>query len=300
MAAGDIACYGPCLEPGEGHRVDIPGGVNVRDLGGYETPDGTTVCGHFLRSGNNDSLGQRGMAVYDLLGVRTVIDLRGRREVWANPDPYAHRRGIRYLNVPLYSRDLSDPALRPDDVREFSYGLTAGYLLMLSNKPRIREIFSFIAEAPEDTCVLFHCAAGMDRTGVVALLLLGLAGVDRNHIIADYCYSFAPQAEVDAFVFAKKHGVDEAELHVRATPLRLCCAFARTLRRGIRLLARATGNTRIHADDRDRSEELEMRAGIIATCYDRVIAGYESVEAYLLSCGLAPRELARIRVLLLG
>lgn len=300
MAAGDIACYGPCLEPGEGHRVDIPGGVNVRDLGGYQTPDGETACGRFLRSGNNDSLGPRGMAAYDQLGVRTVIDLRGRHEVRADPDPLACRPGVRYLHAALYSRDLSDPVLRPDDVREFSYGLTAGYLLMLSNKPRIREIFSCIAAAPADSCVLFHCAAGMDRTGIVALLLLGLAGVDRDHIIADYCYSFAPQAEVDAFVFAKKHGVDEAELHVRATPLRLCCAFARTLRRGIRLLGRATGNTRIHADDRDRSEELEMRAGIIATCYDRVIAGYESVEAYLLSCGLAPRELARIRVLLLG
>ena len=300
MAVEGIAYGEAPLEAGEGHRVAIPGGVNVRDLGGYETPDGPTRWWRFLRSGNNDNLGPRGMAAYDFIGVRTVIDLRGRREVRANPDPFAHREGVRYLHSILYSRDLSDPALRPDDVQEFSYGLTAGYLLMLSNKPRIREILSFIAEAPEDTCVLFHCAAGMDRTGVVALLLLGLAGVDRNHIIADYCYSFAPQAEVDAYVFGGGRSVGVAKTNARVPVVCLFHALGRMLRRGIRLLGRAAGNTRIHADDRDRSEELEKRAGIIATCYDRIISGYGSFEAYLLSCGLTLDQLACVRVRLLG
>jgi protein-tyrosine phosphatase len=34
--------------------------------------------------------------------------------------------------------------------------------------------------------VLFHCAAGKDRTGVAAALLLELAGVDDETIIEDY------------------------------------------------------------------------------------------------------------------
>lgn len=33
---------------------------------------------------------------------------------------------------------------------------------------------------------VFHCAAGKDRTGVIAMFLLGIAGVAREDIIADY------------------------------------------------------------------------------------------------------------------
>jgi protein-tyrosine phosphatase len=37
--------------------------------------------------------------------------------------------------------------------------------------------------------VLFHCAAGKDRTGLAAALLLDLAGVAEDEIIADYVLS---------------------------------------------------------------------------------------------------------------
>jgi protein-tyrosine phosphatase len=37
--------------------------------------------------------------------------------------------------------------------------------------------------------VLVHCAAGWDRTGLVTLLLLALAGVHPEDIIADYALS---------------------------------------------------------------------------------------------------------------
>jgi hypothetical protein len=40
--------------------------------------------------------------------------------------------------------------------------------------------------------VLFHCAAGRDRTGLVALLLLSLAGVEADAIADDYALS-APE-----------------------------------------------------------------------------------------------------------
>jgi protein-tyrosine phosphatase len=34
--------------------------------------------------------------------------------------------------------------------------------------------------------VLFHCTAGKDRTGIVAALLLGMAGVEAGLIVEDY------------------------------------------------------------------------------------------------------------------
>jgi protein tyrosine/serine phosphatase len=40
-------------------------------------------------------------------------------------------------------------------------------------------------EAP----VVFHCAAGKDRTGVISSLLLSLLGVPEETIVADYAFS---------------------------------------------------------------------------------------------------------------
>ena len=72
---------------------------------------------------------------------------------------------------------------------------------MLDNHEAVRRIFSAFAEAAPEECVLYHCAAGMDRTGITSLLLLGLCGVDRTSIVADYTYSFASREEVDAYIY---------------------------------------------------------------------------------------------------
>ncbi len=54
----------------------------------------------------------------------------------------------------------------------------------------------------------------MDRTGITAMLLLGLVGASKERIVADYCYSFGSEREVDRCVF---EGVttDRMELHIR-------------------------------------------------------------------------------------
>lgn len=45
-----------------------------------------------------------------------------------------------------------------------------------------------IALAPQGA-VLFHCHAGKDRTGMIAALLLALAGVPNSTIAEDYAFS---------------------------------------------------------------------------------------------------------------
>src|SRR5437868_14289436 len=52
----------------------------------------------------------------------------------------------------------------------------------------IAAILGSMAEAPPGG-ILFHCFAGKDRTGVIAALLLAVAGVDRDLIIQDYVLS---------------------------------------------------------------------------------------------------------------
>ena len=51
----------------------------------------------------------------------------------------------------------------------------------------IRDTLMTMAHA--DGAVLFNCATGKDRTGIISALLLGLAGVAECDILADYCVS---------------------------------------------------------------------------------------------------------------
>ena len=43
--------------------------------------------------------------------------------------------------------------------------------------------------------VLFHCRRGHDRTGIIALLLLALVGVNPDEIVDDYEMSFDPERD---------------------------------------------------------------------------------------------------------
>lgn len=67
-------------------------------------------------------------------------------------------------------------------------------------------IFSVLADQ-SDKGFLFHCAAGKDRTGVVAALLLNLLGAQDADIIANYevTYSFISSNADLAVAEAHKH-----------------------------------------------------------------------------------------------
>jgi protein-tyrosine phosphatase len=129
--------------------------------------------------------GRDAVAAY---GVTTVIDLRSPSELLASPNPFAGRAGPRFLNVPLV-----------DDATMVGLGEASGmferYLMMLERRPdALRAIFEAIAEA--DGGVVFHCFAGKDRTGLVAAILLSIAGVEDEAIGDDF-------AETDAQLAAK-------------------------------------------------------------------------------------------------
>lgn len=190
----------------EARNLAIPSGDNFRDLGGYDTPWGPTRYRRFVRSGTTAYLTDGDATRLEQYGVTRVVDLRSTYEDPRLTDRFSRRPDVEWLNVPLFDYDLSDPNLSGVPVPEGNY-LIDGYVTMLSNHHAIRQIFRFFAETPEGGGVLFHCAAGMDRTGMVAMLLLGLAEVPRSQIIADYLYSFGKVAEVDGIVFGGRQPV---------------------------------------------------------------------------------------------
>lgn len=160
---------------------------NVRDLGGYDTGSGvTTRWKSVVRAGNLSRLTAAGRDALIAYGIRTVIDLRDPREFAIDMNPF-HERGVwagqlSYVSEPLIS-DAEWEAIRDPAVQNRGYVVTLGL-----SKRNIGRVMSAIATAPLGGVVV-HCHAGKERTGVIAALLLALAGVTDETIAADYVES---------------------------------------------------------------------------------------------------------------
>ncbi|OUP10519.1 tyrosine-protein phosphatase [Collinsella sp. An2] len=162
---------------------------NVRDLGGYPYVDeaghtGRTACGVFLRSGALGRASRSDIAALWAYGLALVIDVRSNFELRIWPDPFADGGvpGVVYEHIPMMDQLNSNgfQGLLPENMFNV-------YRDLLDGDP---DDFRVLLEAADQYgaggCTLFHCRAGKDRTGVIAMLLLGLAGVDDEHIVADY------------------------------------------------------------------------------------------------------------------
>jgi protein-tyrosine phosphatase len=157
------------------------GCVNVRDLGGL----GQIKPGAVVRMEAPTRLTESGWAAAWQHGVRTVVDLRDAGE--GEPDRVPRPPGITAVHVPL------DPVGTPFYEHWKSIDNTASPLYfpaMLAEQPQplITAVRAIATAAPG--CVVFHCAGGKDRTGLLALVLLAFAGATSEEIIADYLLSY--------------------------------------------------------------------------------------------------------------
>jgi protein-tyrosine phosphatase len=161
---------------------------NFRDLGGYTTTDGHQVrAGRLYRT---DSLGKLTEATPDWsrflsLGIRTVIDLRYPWEI-ENRGRIPDHPSFAYHNLSIEHRPYNQATLT-SDVDPGPY-LSERYLEVAQDGTKeIRIALELVAKAAEsDTPLVFHCASGKDRTGLLAALILGLLGVPDETIIEDF------------------------------------------------------------------------------------------------------------------
>jgi len=169
------------------------GCLNVRDLGGHPTGDGgETNYRAVVRADSIRQLTEAGWQAAVDYGVRTVIDLRGDHE--REDDPPAELP-VDVLRVPFMEADerewkeieteIEEAAAAPD-VADATRDV---YLIFLEHfKQNVAAGIRAVARAPEGGVVV-HCVGGKDRTGLLTAFLLHLAGVDPEHIAADYALS---------------------------------------------------------------------------------------------------------------
>lgn len=175
----------PLADPLPRH-LSLAGAYNIRDLGGYPTGDGrATAWRRFLRADSPHRLDGHEVGTLRDQGVATVIDLRTRKELDDNPNPFARLSGVEFVNLPLFD-DLAPAAMARTRVTDSGNPLFDFYIAALTGRQGvIREVLSVMAGA-ERGAVMFHCTAGKDRTGLIAALLLSVAGVGRDLVLEDY------------------------------------------------------------------------------------------------------------------
>ena len=163
------------------------GYVNFRDLGGHPTPEGRIRTGLVYRSDSLAHVSESDVAhLVDDRGVTMVIDLRREHEVEATPLDALADAGVEVVHV-----SLIDPAVPPLQTRDIEGTLAERYVSILdSSGDQFASVVRMIAD-PGNHPVVFQCAAGQDRTGLVAAIVLGLLDVDDDTITADYAASAA-------------------------------------------------------------------------------------------------------------
>ena len=178
---------------------------NARELGGYKTIDGKTVRrGVLLRSAALTDLSQEDMdRLLHQYHLSAVIDLRAAYELAEEPEPVLD--GIAQYNFKIMDEQmmagraasisdiLMDPNANPIKrmMAIFEAGVISDqmyveFLQGETGKEGFREFFRVLLETPEGSAVLWHCTNGKDRTGVAAMLLLGVLNVDEETIMADF------------------------------------------------------------------------------------------------------------------
>ena len=173
-------------------HVDLDGPSNLRDLGGLPvTGGGSTRFGLVYRADRLCTLSEADLRRLESAGIRHVFDLRSETEATDFPDRLP--AGAAYVRLPMTSDETFQARTiyeRIVDGHIKSYGeaeMVAGYVRILQNfGPSFARIVGQVARSEP---VVIHCTAGKDRTGVAAMLLLDLAGVAAEHVVADYALS---------------------------------------------------------------------------------------------------------------
>lgn len=179
---------------------------NFRDLGGYRGHAGRSLrWGRLYRS---DSLGKLAGADVDrfrALRVRTVIDLRYPWEIEA-AGRIPHHDGLAWHNLSIEHRPYDQAEIDPDvDPWRF---LADRYAEVASDGVReLRQALEIIAA--DSGPLVFHCASGKDRTGLLAALVLSLLDVSEDDIAADFALT---EAATDRLVAAWKAAHPERAL----------------------------------------------------------------------------------------
>ncbi len=237
---------------------------NFRDFGGY----GAVPFGRLYRSAHQGRATQADLQRLDELDLAVVVDLRRPDERRRDPCRRPPSFGARVIETEIEG-DAEAPHLK--FLREADLTAESGHAFMVEEYARLPfepahlDVFGRYFQALAETGgpVLIHCAAGKDRTGLLAALTHKLLGVDDETIMADYLLTNEVRRTEDwvarfSLILEREYGrrpdPDAAAAFLRVHPDWLQAAFAAIERAG-----GLDGYMRRLGVDDDRRERIRAR-----------------------------------------
>jgi protein-tyrosine phosphatase len=173
--------------------LDFSGTKNFRDLGGYRTVDGRTVRWETLyRSDGLNKLTKADRKYFSALMLDRIIDFRAQHEKEREPDQLPGEMIGRVVEIPILDASTRIWHESRDEFVRNMKKIDPAYYMIRTNVELATifnvEIRHFISELilAGGKPVLFHCAAGKDRTGFAAAILLRILGVPYEVVVQDY------------------------------------------------------------------------------------------------------------------
>ncbi len=171
-------------------RLPLEGTTNTRDIGGHLGSDNRLFkWKKVLRSDCLSRLTEKDKDyLVNKYKLEKVIDLRSPAEIENAHNVFEYDERVQYINISL--ADEIDPN-KPMDISNMATNFFGDfYLNLIENKQgHIKEVLDEIINLKDDSSVLFHCTAGKDRTGVIAMLLMGFCVVSKQDITTNYMQS---------------------------------------------------------------------------------------------------------------
>ena len=190
----------------EGQSIGLTSVGNARELGGYVTTDGKTIRrGSLLRTAVLSGLSKEDeRRLTDTYGIATIVDFRMTPET--EQEPEISMAGVKGVSAHIIDEsempELDDQSADEQEGDESStmlerirQALDSGmmsdqmyvdWLSSKTGKSGYRTFFDELEALPEGRSLLFHCTQGKDRTGVAAMLILSVLGVDEDTIMQDF------------------------------------------------------------------------------------------------------------------
>ncbi|MFT4864019.1 MAG: protein-tyrosine phosphatase [Ilumatobacter sp.] len=169
--------------------VPLESVFNFRDLGGYVLGNGqTTEWGRLFRADGLSRLNDSDINVVDALGIRTVVDLRTSKELVERGSFPVAKYPVAFHHLSIIDATWTEvgvPDFPATEQGGIDFLIWAYRDMLAQGADRFAQAIATLA-VPGSGPAVFHCAAGKDRTGILAALILGGLGVDHEVIVEDY------------------------------------------------------------------------------------------------------------------